>query len=197
MNPDSINGLNLYCYNDPINYCDPSGNSAILIGLIIGALVGAGIGFGTATYIDYKDDGQVFNESVEWYDYLGTTVLGGAAGIAVGAGIGYVAPQIGSVLSSFAAQEFTIGVGTYITATGELAVTAGLTITRTQVLTGVETLTLAGILMLMSKHRPGMNNRPPFSWTTQEEGIDAMNRFGEDANKAASLLRGKMARRPT
>lgn len=53
--PSSINGLNLYCYcfNDPINYVDSSGHSAISIGLIIGAIVCACIGFGTAAYIDY------------------------------------------------------------------------------------------------------------------------------------------------
>lgn len=65
---------------------------------------------------------------------------------------------------------------------------AGLTITGAQVLTGAGALTLAGTFMLMSKHRPGMTNRPPFSWTTQEEGIDAMNRFGGDANKAADYI---------
>ena len=62
LDPKSINGLNLYAYanNNPIMYYDPSGHSAILIGLIIGAL----IGFGTAAYIDYRDDGQIFNGSV-------------------------------------------------------------------------------------------------------------------------------------
>ena len=62
LDPESINGLNLYCYcmNNPIMYANPSGHSAILIGLIIGAI----IGFGTAAYIDYQDDGQIFNESV-------------------------------------------------------------------------------------------------------------------------------------
>ncbi len=44
--------------NDPVNYCDPIGHSAILIGLIIGTIVGAGIEFGTAAYIDYKNDGK-------------------------------------------------------------------------------------------------------------------------------------------
>ena len=32
LDPESINGLNLYayCMNDPINYADPSGHSALL-----------------------------------------------------------------------------------------------------------------------------------------------------------------------
>ena len=190
LDPESVNGLNLYCYcmNNPIMYADPSGHSAILVGVIIGAIVGATIGFGTAAYIDYQDDGQIFNGSVVWYDYLGATVLGGAAGAAIGAGIGYIAPNIGSTLSSFAAQQFTFGAGVYLSASGELVMPAGLTITGAQVLTGAGALTLAGTLMLMSKHRPEMTNCPPFSWTTQEEGIDAMNRFGGDANKAADYI---------
>ena len=45
--------------NNPIMFIDPSGKFAILIGLIIGAL----IGFGTVAYIDYHDDGKIFNGS--------------------------------------------------------------------------------------------------------------------------------------
>ncbi|MCQ3035439.1 MAG: hypothetical protein MJ248_04435 [Bacilli bacterium] len=37
LNSSKINGLNLYAYcnNDPVNYCDPSGHSAVLFGLLI------------------------------------------------------------------------------------------------------------------------------------------------------------------
>ena len=150
LDPESVNGLNLYVYcgNDPINKYDPTGHSAILIGLIIGAVIGAAVGFGTAAYIDYQDDGQVFNGSVAWYDYLGATILGGAIGAGIGAGIGYIAPQIGSALSSFAAQQFTFGAGTYLTASGELAMTAGLTITGAQILQGAGIL--SGITIMAS-----------------------------------------------
>ena len=142
LDSQSINGLNLYCYcmNNPIMYGNPSGHSAILIGLIIGAIVGVTIGFGTAAYIDYQDDGQIFNGSVAWYDYLGATVLGGAAGAAIGAGIGYIALQIGSALSSFAAQKFTIGVGLSLSSNGAAVMSAGLTITGTQILQGAALL---------------------------------------------------------
>ena len=45
LNPGNANGLNLYayCYNDPVNYADPSGHlitAAVWIGLGIGAVLG-------------------------------------------------------------------------------------------------------------------------------------------------------------
>ena len=140
---ETLNGLNLYAYcgNDPVNLYDPTGHSAVLIGLIIGAVIGAGIGFGIAAYIDYKDDSQIFNGSVAWYKYLGAIVLGGAIGAIIGAEIGSIAPQIANALNSFAAQKFTFGFGASITANGELAMTAGITFT------GAQVLQVAGILI--------------------------------------------------
>ena len=43
IDPEAVNGLNLYCYcnNDPINYCDPSGHSVILTACLIAFGVGA------------------------------------------------------------------------------------------------------------------------------------------------------------
>ena len=48
--------------------------------MIIGALIGAAFGFGTAAYVDYVDDGQIFNGSVSAGEYIGTTLLGGVVG---------------------------------------------------------------------------------------------------------------------
>ena len=92
--------LYCYCYNNPINYADPSGHSAILIGLIIGAIVGAGIGFGTVAYTDYQDDGQIFNGSVKWYEYVGGTVTGAVLGAGVGGIIGAGGAVLTSAMSS-------------------------------------------------------------------------------------------------
>ncbi len=91
--PTRVGGMNpyAYCYNDPITYCDATGHSAtaIIVGFVIGALIGIVI----AGYIDYRNDGMLFNGGEgdpQWYDYLGAGILGGI----IGAGFGY--------LSSFA-----------------------------------------------------------------------------------------------
>ena len=108
-------------------YYDPSGHSAILIGLIIGAL----IGFGTAAYIDYQDDGQIFNGSVAWYDYLGATVLGGA---------------IGAVLGAFAGMHFSASIPTFGWINSGGALMYGITGTMAVTVTGAQVLGVAGIL---------------------------------------------------
>ena len=104
LDPEMPNGLNLYAYcnNDPVNYADPTGYSAIVVGLIIGAFVGAGIGFGTVAYTDYQDDGQIFNGSVTWYEYLGGTVTGSVLGAGVGGVIGAGGAVLTSAISSVA-----------------------------------------------------------------------------------------------
>ena len=106
------------------SYANPSGHF-VVSALIFGAIVGPCIGFGTATYIDYQDDGQIFNGSVAWYDYLGATISGGAAGAAIEVGIGYIVPQIGSALSSFASTSFTFGGGISLSTGGAATMTAG------------------------------------------------------------------------
>ena len=108
-------------------YYDPSGHSAILIGLIIGAL----IGFGTAAYIDYQDDGQIFNGSVAWYDYLGATVLGGA----IGAGLG-----------AFAGMSFSASIPTFGWINSGGALMFGITGTMAVTVTGAQVLGVAGVL---------------------------------------------------
>lgn len=127
---------------------DPTGHSAIVIGLIIGAIIGAVIGFGTAAYKDYQDDGQIFNGSVAWYDYLGATVLGGAIGAGIGAGVGYIAPQIAGALSSFASTSFSLGGGLSLSTSGAATMSAGLTITGAQILQGAGIL--SGITIMAS-----------------------------------------------
>ena len=112
--------LYAYCQNDPINYYDPTGHflisTAVLIGAIIGAVVGAGVGFGIAAYNDYKDDGQIFNGSVAWYDYLGATLLGGTIGAVVGGAIGYGVGYLagGTYANGLVAKSVGGGVKTFL-----------------------------------------------------------------------------------
>ena len=114
LDPEDLTGGNLYAYcgNNPVMYYDPSGHFLISTAILIGVAIGAAIGFGAAAYIDYKDDGQLFNGSVKWYDYLGATVLGGAIGAAVGYGIGYLAG--GTYANGLAAKSVSAGVKNFI-----------------------------------------------------------------------------------
>lgn len=115
-----------------MNYYDPSGHFAISA-LIIGAIIGAAVGFGTAAYIDYQDDGEIFNGSVKWYDYLGATVLGGA---------------IGAGLVAFASMSFSATLPTGFamaqTSAGTMALVATGSMTLT--VTGAQILGAAGVL---------------------------------------------------
>lgn len=68
-----------------------------------------------------------------------------------------------------------------------IVVTSSLTLTAS----GAQILGAAGLIgatYMFSKHNPKMTNTPPFSWTTNQEGMDAMTKFGGDANKAADYI---------
>lgn len=41
---------------------------------------------------------------------------------------------------------------------------------------------------MLSKSNPVMKNKPPVSWTTNQEGIDAMIRFNKNADNAARFI---------
>ncbi|MGI6359591.1 MAG: RHS repeat-associated core domain-containing protein [Acholeplasmatales bacterium] len=86
VDPNDSRGLNLYayCMNNPIMYVDPDGESIVLTAMIIGAIIGAAIGFGAVAYIDYIDDGQIFNGSVCWTEYALATSIGAVAGALIG-----------------------------------------------------------------------------------------------------------------
>ena len=97
LDPESVNGLNLYCYckNNPIMYADPSGHfvittaaliaglvavgKAMLIGAAIGAAVGAGFEFGKQLYQNGGDFSSLDLGAI------GMAALGGAVSGAISA----------------------------------------------------------------------------------------------------------------
>ena len=110
LDPQSINGLNLYCYcmNNPIMYSDPSGHFVITATMIwaaigIGVAIGAAIGLG-ATVAKDLENGKLFDGDVTLLSYIGNTLGGGIAGAGIGlcsvlgAGLG-VALSTGTALS--------------------------------------------------------------------------------------------------
>ena len=132
LDPESINGLNLYAYcnNDPVNYADPSGHAASIIIplLILGglALIGAGSGAAISyhTQINSKEDFS-FEEDFSVSHMILSIISGTAIGVMAG----------GLIIS-------TIGV-----VGGAAAVAAGKTIAEALVIkAGVNQLIALGIL---------------------------------------------------
>ena len=127
LDPSSINGLNLYCYcyNDPINYYDPSGHFAISTLIILGLIaVGAVVG-GTVAGVNSYNNGNRGWELAG--DILGGALIGGAIGGIVGY---FAAPGIAAMLSStgtiggalaFAGGMGSTGAGIAISTVGQLA----------------------------------------------------------------------------
>ena len=83
LDPECVNGLNLYayCYNDPVNYADPSGNF-VISAWIVGIVVGFGVGFASSVVSDL-----IFEDAVNWkkaiVSGLFSSVSGALANIAI------------------------------------------------------------------------------------------------------------------
>lgn len=164
INPNNVNGLNIYAYckNDPVNYVDPTGHFGILAALIITGIV-AGAGY--ALYKDYSDDKDI-NLSIGVESYAESIIIGGLIGAAIGIGIAYIAPEIGA----FASTTFTFGGGITAAGGGTAAMSTGITITGAEILKGLGILVGAGIMFFVGPRDIG----EPNSKFTDENGS-----FGE------------------
>ena len=134
LDPESINGLNLYAYcnNNPVMNIDPNGTFglfAFCMCVVIGALV---VGAGAATYTGVT----AYNNGVRGWDLVGAIGIGFVQGAFVGALIGatiggmiYMAPGIASFLGSsftFGGVALAGGGSAAITLTGAQIAAAGL-----------------------------------------------------------------------
>lgn len=103
INPDKVNGINLYvyCNNDPINKYDPTGHfviSTFLICLGAGALIGAALGGYTA----YKEGQDILTGA------LTGAVLGAAVGAIIGVGGAVLSGAVSSVIGKTTTDMFSV-----------------------------------------------------------------------------------------
>ena len=119
LDPETINGLNLYayCVNNPVMLVDPNGTLAFIFTLLIGALI-AGLISGTFNAISSAFQGESFINCVGSFvgGFITGAVLGAAmiagGGLAVGA-ITASALQIVGIATLVTAGSFVGGVGAY------------------------------------------------------------------------------------
>ena len=86
LDPDSVNGLNLYCYcnNDPVNKKDPWGRFAISVGFLVGSIfLSAAIGAAFSGYTAFTQGEKGWD--LTW-DIVGGAIFGAAIGATVALG---------------------------------------------------------------------------------------------------------------
>ncbi|MBR5144391.1 MAG: RHS repeat-associated core domain-containing protein, partial [Clostridia bacterium] len=99
LDPESVNGLNLYCYcyNDTISYCDPTGHSVSLTTILIGEGIGFDVGFGLSIISDL-----IFENEVNLRKAIVSGVFGAVSGALANMGIPFAALVISNALLSAA-----------------------------------------------------------------------------------------------
>ena len=98
LDPESVNGLNLYCYcfNNPISYYDPNGHFPVLLAsILIGAAIGFGLAYGADVIEKVQEDGFQLSDIIDplkskenWKEYTIAILKGAVTGAAFGAGAG-------------------------------------------------------------------------------------------------------------
>ena len=146
-----------YCGNNPINMIDPTGHfflTCVIVGTIVGAVIGAGV----VGYQDYKDDGQIFNGSKTFGDYVLGAVIGGAAGGAAGAVVGAVgaAGGVGAAAKTVGAgaKSAASWVGAKATAAGTAIATQGKKLLKVLSRLVLRLLMKQKVLQIKSQEKP-------------------------------------------
>ena len=141
LDPAVIHGLNLYAYcgNNPVMNVDPDGTFGILALFAIAALIGAAVGVGVSAYKDYTDDGELFNGSVSWKEYLYNAAFFACVAVFVVATLPYTASLAGSL--TFGGAMFGGG--------GAAVMGTSLVISGATVIGAVQVLSAAGALGIL------------------------------------------------
>ena len=160
--PETPNGLNLYayCYNDPVNYVDPSGHFGFWAAALIGVGVLALAGFFATINADSADDGKPFNGSIGADAYFWNTLVAGSIGGLIGGLIFTFAPTIIGFLGS----SFTLG--SYALASGEAV---AITISGAQIAGGA--IAAAGIGLTYFAYE-GKKAAPRIRSNTKKQAYD-------------------------
>ena len=107
LDPENVNGLNLYCYcyNDPVNYYDPSGHSAFLIAMSILAVAGLiTTGIGVANNNNLMTGIGLTMVAIPSLISGGFAIWGTTGALSTGVGVGTMVA--GSFTSVFAGAEY-------------------------------------------------------------------------------------------
>ena len=99
-----LRGYNLYAYcgNNPVMYTDPSGH-AILTSIIIGLV----ISLSSTVFSDWLDDGEIFNGSVTWQEYVGSALSAVVSAFGAGFFSSAILNGIGDVIGAAFAGDIT------------------------------------------------------------------------------------------